>query len=946
MSYILILIIFLTQIGIPSGIAVEYPVINIPGKTQNVITACVKEVEIPAGSSYVIKFSAEQEKLLEVNHENVLAAGFSEKTIHAIVKAPRWIQRDLIRQFQTLENPEEYANLLLNVSKTYADEIAFSIACSPLGDVTSADVIENNTFALYRNDKWLSYADIIEYDDNKGGYYSTIQYHVLENDSDQIREYPKEIYYWYVVHPELLGEQPQRIYESFWRTYLFNHNDLGYPLMKEKLRNIGYLWDRLSYTQPGQRLWKDCIKEHPTAIEAVSYWIGKTVLYQAVGDRPNQPNIIAHEHNGWCGEIQRLAVAAQRTLLIPSIGACNIGEDHVWREFYERGWHQNDNWWTDSGGTVDIPYVYARGWGKDMSAIYSWRGDGSIHEVTSRYIPPEDRVTVTFNVKDMFLQPYDGALITVFVKGIKDISWYKNKLCEIIDGIWEKLPVFLKGEIFQKLYEKLEEKIEETPDVIDGLTVTIWNYTGPNGKCTFQLGKNDEYVFLIQEPPVELPWPFSKHSTIRKLSNPENTTFQVILPDATHIPHPSHQTGTIPSGPYKFNLSFETSWYQLQKNIRNQDVGKYSFNGLIDCLILDKENYRKYQNRTSFACGEYIHENKAHIEFNAEKQDWYIVFRNPTRFTHAILNVSFQVETEENRERTEIVFPSTTLFENPIFNIGDIVTLKGYATKEGILCIDGDIVQMIPKGYWEHLWNTTGLPPGDYTITASCGNFSDEKKITLIDVTPPEITVIKPQKNQVIDAEMLVVSGCCKDASGVKTVEIAVDSQPFEQADGVENWMVNVSLTGINPGMHLLRIKAEDNTGNIAYTQVKITVNESDHQWGPLFRNLSHTPVQPSNRSNIIVYADVISSSPFPLKNIVLYWINGTGIHHADMYLYASNPVQERHLEDPLQNFSNNPVYGCELGHFNNGETIRYWVIAWDMALNKAISEENVVRVS
>ncbi len=276
----------------------------------------------------------------------------------------------------------------------------------------------------------------------------------LKTDTERYVTLPSEIYYWYVVHPKITNEDIDAVYGPLWRDYLFEHNDLGYPLLKEKLSTIQYLWDCQSYSQPGGRLWSICINQHPTAIEAISYWIGKTVPNPAIGDRPGQASVIAHEHNGWCGELQKIAIAAQRAALIPSISASNVGEDHVWREFYERGWHENDNWWSDTGGAVDEPDVYAYGWGKNMSAIYQWRGDGTILEDTARYIHPEDRITVDFKVKDLFSQPVDGARVIVLVKGPKDITYYKNLFWEKIQNIWDKLPEILKGKLFTFLFEQ------------------------------------------------------------------------------------------------------------------------------------------------------------------------------------------------------------------------------------------------------------------------------------------------------------------------------------------------------------------------------------------------------------------------------------------------------------------------------------------------------------
>ena len=72
----------------------------------------------------------------------------------------------------------------------------------------------------------------------------------------------------------------------------------------------------------------------------------------------------------------------------------------------------------------------------------------------------------------------------------------------------------------------------------------------------------------------------------------------------------------------------------------------------------------------------------------------------------------------------------------------------------------------------------------------------------------------------------------------------------------------------------------------------------------------------------------------------LFYCDNGTRINAYEMYRYGNNPVQKRHEEDPLQNTSNGPIYGCELGHFDSSETLIYWIIAYDVANNSIESYE------
>lgn len=913
---------------------------------QSIVSKISREIEIPAGSDYYIKFDSEK-LTLEGQEIDSYSKGLSEKAIFAIAKSPTWVQRDLTRQFHAIDSPEEYADLILNVSKKYVDEIAFSIACSPLDTVPSVDVVRDNVFFLYENDKWIRYADIIDYDNDTGNYYSTIRYKVIENGIEKQFEYPKEIYYWYVVHPELSSEDASYIYERFWREYLFYHNDLGYPLLKEKLSTIEYLWDCQSYPQPANRLWKWSMENHPTAIEAISYWIGKTVPYQAIGDRPGQPNIIAHEHNGWCGELQRIAVAAQRSALIPSIGACNIGEDHVWREFYERGWHQNDNWWTDSGGTVDDPDVYQYGWEKYMSAIFAWRGDDSIYDVTSTYIHPEDRTTVKFVVKDSYLQPVDGARVTVTVEGIKDITWLKNTIWEKIQEIWDRLPDFIKGKILQAIYERIQEKFDEVPDIIDGLTITTWNYTDMNGECCFELGKNHEYLFVIQQGNnLRKPWQLAKNNALRIYNNTQDKTFHISFIDFSNRVQ-RHRSKEMPEGDCIFDVFFDTKAYHLQKNVRTDNIGTYDTKGGIDFFILDEENFEKYQSGRRFTCLNYIEEEDADISFSSSQNDWYMVFRNHAHRTNVVLDFSIQVKASTNVDKIQIVSPDTSIFDNPIFNVGDVVNISGIATDDISLYINGGPIELSTVNFeWFYEWNTTDSIPGDYVIIAECGSTQDEIIITLIDTIPPETRIDEPLNEEIVEGESLMISGRSWDNSGIGKVEVALDDGEYEEVNGTENWFIEWDISDLALGDHIISAKAVDIFGQESLHRIFIAVNESGHDWGPLINSFYHTPENLTNISNVIIYANVTKGSPFDLKKIVLHCDNGTETNSFEMYRYADNPIQERHEEDPLQNESNDPLFGFELGQFSTGENITYWVVAYDTANNSKKSDEKSFIIS
>jgi hypothetical protein len=876
---------------------------------------------------------------LEAEGIAALSTGLSEKIVNAIAKSPKWIQQKLAMQFQAI-NDEDYADLILDADIKYVDEIAFCIACSSVGNVPSADVIKNNVLTLYENDRFLKYADIVDYDNGFGNYYSTVKYRVIENGSVKEFEFPPEIYYWYIVHPQLTSENPVFIYGKFWRDFLFNHNDLGYPLLKEKLSNINYLWDCKSYFQEKNRTWNWSITNHPTAVEVISYWVGKTVTQQAYGDRPNQPNIIAHEHNGWCGELQVIATAALRTAMIPSIGIFDQGEDHVWREFYERGWHENDNWWADGGGAVDKPFVYAYDWGKNISALLAKKGDDSIYDVTSNYIKPNDRVTVGFKLFDRLLNPVDGARVVVTVTGPKDITWIKNRFFEVIEKVWDFIPEVLKIKIVEKIYKKINERISKIPDSVNGPINCIWNYTDLNGNCFFELGKNRSYFFIIQYGNLKKPMFFARFNTYRFLQNPKNKNFVIFIPFIT----PVKQRFTnleMPQGDVFFNVSFDSKSYQIQKTLSSsQDKGVYERKGRIDFFIVDQENFEKYKQNKKYDCYNFLSNSETDIFVSAPKNTYYFVFKNNGRTSNIILNFTITVEMVCTDEKVQIVSPFTNVFEKPIFNVGEKIMFYGIATNNVTFYINHEPHEINVTDYqWFYVWETSGFSPGNYSIEAVCENAEDKLEIILIDKNPPIIEIDSPIDQEIIETRQMVIYGKSFDNRFVEKVEVSVGNSNYCLANGTNFWSITWDLSELVLGIYNISVKASDVSGCVSYKNITFVFNETGQSWGPVINLFYHEPAYPNSESNVVVYANVSTNSSFLIKKIVLYWNDGFSTQSAQMFRYADNPVLDRHEEDPFKNEPNNPLYGFELGQFIPGLNVSYWIEAYDSANNRKISE-------
>ncbi|MDI6916697.1 MAG: PQQ-binding-like beta-propeller repeat protein [Thermoplasmatales archaeon] len=426
-------------------------------------------------------------------------------------------------KYRNLSYLEEYVNLILDVENEYVDEIAFCIAHTSVDVLTDddvyPDVFRKNAELIYEinNTGGIQYANLVEKGDiSTGDYWTTIEYHTNEG----LLELPPDIYYWFVVHPKITDEIPTFINPEngrpdengvFWREYLFYHADENYPpdpdtdtnndgvpdyyypkdekppLLKDKIANITIMYDNVPYTAPAgydnyghyfegnPRNWNwSYDKGH--AVEVVSNWVEKTLpLNEQESDDGEhrglvQPVRIAHHHNGNCGELQDLTVAAARTCMIPAAGVSLIGEDHVWSEFYSgNSWHQWDNLWSDSGSVIDqFNYYWTEfcGGHRGGSGIFKWNGDDSITDVSDKYLIDKDGNHVSSVTKvvvnDANGNPVDGAKVVV------SSYWYADNYIESITGMTFRFVHYVPGAAYP----------------------SIWGYTDSDGTCEFRLVGN------------------------------------------------------------------------------------------------------------------------------------------------------------------------------------------------------------------------------------------------------------------------------------------------------------------------------------------------------------------------------------------------------------------------------------------------------------------------
>jgi hypothetical protein len=387
---------------------------------------------LPAGGHLAIQFDHDSKLLNLITPD--WGSPFSEIVQTAIDKAPRWLQNDLINIFSLLESShqEKWANAIIDAEDPYIDEIAFCIAhLSPqylMSSYASAQLLKDNAELIYQNDQFLDYVEVIDYGSSQTdpNYYSTTKYRKAKYIDTLEVEVPRDIYYWYIVHPKITDEIPAYIdpdiIESnyshsnnittsengyFWRDFLFNYYDPGYSKLKDLLKGCRVVWNEFGGSVS--------MGADP-AVNILNRWLGRSMTFTSNEERPHQPVRIYRKHIGRCGEYGDMRVAIARAALIPAANVASYSTDHVWNEFWDEDWIH----WDD---VIDDPYMYLGGsWNKKFGTVFRWRSDGSLISVTQRYT--REQSTIHIYALDSKGNPIDGARIILYTTGLDGSLWF------------------------------------------------------------------------------------------------------------------------------------------------------------------------------------------------------------------------------------------------------------------------------------------------------------------------------------------------------------------------------------------------------------------------------------------------------------------------------------------------------------------------------------------
>ena len=588
----------------------------------------------------------------------------------AVEIAPDWLKMDLRDNFRRLdENTQNlYAGLIINATSPFIDEICFEVAHIAPQTLTSSmdtEVLLENVYFVYMTSYSLDYVEIIDYEGDD--YYSTTLYQVLEDGVIEEFELPREIYYWYIVHPKLHKEVPNYINPDtgnpaspptgvFWRQFLMNHSDPGYTSLETYLDTCNVLWKCEQNTTDNG------------AVGAVTQWIQDVMTFQS-NPHHDQPVRIYRQHIGTCSVHSYLTSAAARASLIPATVNVMYSDNHKINEFWDRRWVA----WEPVNTFVDNPGGYEN-WGWHVASAFNWRGDSFIWDTTEKYT---EVCTLSVNVVDNNGNPVDCARI----------------------------------------------KIYSSPCVSWGCTA---GWTDYNGQKQFILG--DDRTYTAQVTSSIGNYPASGMETVITNSGPGifynwNVTLPGTMPvlDISPDSPPAN-----PTDDYRIVVNYELP-NEILYGTNFDDYNEFSKSsspGHIDFFICDEDNFNSYMSSQSFEAFEINQNNTAnYVDFVLPSSDsWYAVFSNEEKLTmteelHVNIELYQNVPSDIPEDELKKLYPQLTLYPNypnpfnPETHITYYLSDAGEA-KLAIFNVTGQKVRTLVSGIQlagEHaiIWNGT-----------------------------------------------------------------------------------------------------------------------------------------------------------------------------------------------------------------------------------------------
>lgn len=618
---------------------------------------------IPPGEALIFKYnnqSAELEQYFIPEYQYL-----TDLSKQAIAKAPAWLRNDLrlvlIQLSETHQN--KWANAILETQDPYIDEVAFCISAFSVEYLRSEyaypEMLRINAEYIYKYDKLFKYVEVIDHgtsaDDD---YYSTTSYKMINESGVEVtKEIPKEIYYWFVVNPQITDEIPgfvkTEVHElnakdvmttpekgQFWRAYLFEHHDKNIPNLNfgaytasveesaklsavrngrpqqeyeglaqnilDSLQTVPVYWDSKVLGVNSPQMLESYGVNNVLALLNRYTWSCMRFWSVSAVERPHQPVRIIKWGMGRCGEHSDLTTALGRTALIPTCNVEGLSSDHTWNAFYDpltnsKSFGYNiDNWkvWeTTITGFVNS-YINHDKDGDRWASVNLMRSDGVSYPIVEKYSNKYGKLTIT--AEDSNGNPIDGAHVVLVAQQAASVGenlFFDNAGTTDQNGQVE----FIVGDqriYYAKVYAQGQEVPQETgivTNVTDGEPV--------------ENGVNYGTTFTFEN---------LKLSRINKI--PKDTIYQNLSKNKLALNIYSNKE--IALGSYMYNDLSSTSWFGTQYRDYKETNPNFT---VFQC---DDRNIGRYNAGNSFTALNNTNQSELNTTFDLPENDIFYVIRN------------------------------------------------------------------------------------------------------------------------------------------------------------------------------------------------------------------------------------------------------------------------------------------------------------------------------
>lgn len=197
----------------------------------------------------------------------------------------------------------------------------------------------------------------------------------------------------------------------------------------------------------------------------------------------------------------------------------------------------------------------------------------------------------------------------------------------------------------------------------------------------------------------------------------------------------------------------------------------------------------------------------------------------------SVVNVLVDNIPDTTAPMVDITAPTGGATVSGWFSVGAMSTDNSGAVKKVEIWKDGVLLATsTPLSMTNFWWYTPDTINGTHTLQAKAydymGNVGVSSVVNVTVANPvPVVTITKPLNNSKVPSSgsLTITGNATSSLSTIASMELWLDSSKKKTCTNVATCSVNVSVSGISRGTHIVKVKAFDTVGNMGESTVTVT---------------------------------------------------------------------------------------------------------------------------